>query len=150
MNHRLQQFLAAENISQAQFADSIDVARASVSHVLAGRNKPGYDFIRSIADHYPRLNLEWLISGKGKMYKHDAISSPAASLPPDPPASPRAGYSDELFGPESLEDEKPEEVAVKPAKPAPAPAPQPEPSPFRRSISRIIVFYDDNTYQELK
>ena len=71
-------------------------------------------------------------------------------MPPDPPASSRTGYSDELFGPESLEDEKPEEVAVKPAKPAPAPAPQPEPSPFRRSISRIIVFYDDNTYQELK
>lgn len=150
MNHRLQQFLSAENISQAQFADSIDVARASVSHVLAGRNKPGYDFIRSISDHYPRLNLEWLISGKGKMYKQDIMSAQAVSLPPDPPAGSRADYSDELFGPDSLEDDKPEEVEVKPLKPAPASVPQPEPSPFRRSISRIIVLYDDNTYQELK
>ena len=91
MNKRLEQFLAAENISQAQFADTIDVARASVSHVLAGRNKPGYDFIKSIADHYPKLNLEWLISGKGKMYKETQ---------PAPPASP---FKDELFGPEEEE-----------------------------------------------
>ena len=75
MNTRLQQFLSAENISQAQFADTIEVARASVSHVLAGRNKPGYDFIKSIADHYPKLNLDWLINGKGKMYK-EVVAAP--------------------------------------------------------------------------
>lgn len=153
MNHRLQQFLSAENISQAQFADSIDVARASVSHVLAGRNKPGYDFIRSISVHYPRLNLEWLISGKGKMYKQDIAPAPV-----------QAGFSGELFGPESLEDDGPSQeenaatldsgtakaqVAPEPASP-PANAQKPDPSPFRRSISRIVVFYDDNTYQELK
>ena len=146
MNHRLQQFLSAENISQAQFADSIDVARASVSHVLAGRNKPGYDFIRSISEHYPTLNLEWLISGKGKMYKQDtpSVSNALAS-----PAS-KPDFSGELFGPESIEDETPAvQEKVVPAQSAPA-QPQPEPSPFRRSISRIVVFYDDNTYQELK
>ena len=149
MNQRLQQFLSAENISQAQFADSIDVARASVSHVLAGRNKPGYDFIRSISEHYPKLNLEWLISGKGKMYKLDSPLSPAPAA-----ASPHAGYSDELFGPETTDEDKPEEVEEMPVQASPAPVPPPQrqgdPSPFRRSISRIIVFYDDNTYQELK
>ena len=146
MNHRLQQFLSAENISQAQFADSIDVARASVSHVLAGRNKPGYDFIRSISDHYPKLNLEWLISGKGKMYKQDG---PAVSAAKSSPA-PKPDFSGELFGPETVEDEPPVvQERVAPAPPPPT-LPQPEPSPFRRSISRIVVFYDDNTYQELK
>ena len=68
MNKRLEQFLAAENISQAEFADKIGVARASVSHVLAGRNKPGYDFIESMARHYPALNIDWIITGRGKMY----------------------------------------------------------------------------------
>ena len=146
MNQRLQQFLSAENISQAQFADSIEVARASVSHVLAGRNKPGYDFIRSISEHYPKLNLEWLISGKGKMYKQDGPAIPAAKSSP----APKSDFSGELFGPETVEDEPPAvQERVAPAPPSPAP-PQPEPSPFRRSISRIIVFYDDNTYQELK
>ena len=58
MNQRLQQFLSAENISQAQFADSIGVARASVSHILAGRNKPGFDFIESMARKYPNVSMD--------------------------------------------------------------------------------------------
>ena len=69
MNYRLQQFLSAENITQAQFADIIGVARASVSHIIAGRNKPGFDFIQNMSRHCPDLNLEWLINGKGRMYK---------------------------------------------------------------------------------
>lgn len=148
MNQRLQQFLSAENISQAQFADSIDVARASVSHVLAGRNKPGYDFIRSISEHYPKLNLEWLISGKGKMYKQDTFQqlSPSAAEAITP--APQESFSGELFGPESQDNNDPEEPETETA--APAATSKADPSPFRRSISRIIVFYDDNTYQELK
>ena len=67
MNARLQQFLVAENISQAQFAETIGVARASISHILSGRNKPGFDFIESISRHFPKLNLEWLVSGRGRM-----------------------------------------------------------------------------------
>lgn len=72
MNNRLEQFLAAENISRSQFADTINVARASVSHILAGRNKPGWDFLTSMMKHYPNLNLEWLLNGTGKMYKSPA------------------------------------------------------------------------------
>ena len=72
MNDRLQKFLDAENISQALFADTIGVARASVSHILSGRNKPGYDFITGMMTHYPSLNVEWLLSGKGRMYKDSA------------------------------------------------------------------------------
>ena len=70
MNRRLLQFLQAENITQTQLADTLSVARGSVSNILAGRNKPGYDFLESLILHYPNLNLEWLVSGKGKMY-HD-------------------------------------------------------------------------------
>ena len=69
MNKRLQQFLSAENISQSQFADMIGVAKASVSHILAGRNKPGFEFLESRARTFPNLSLEWLIVGRGKMYK---------------------------------------------------------------------------------
>ena len=73
MNRRLLQFLQAENITQTQLADTLSVARGSVSNILSGRNKPGYDFLESLILHYPHLNLEWLVSGKGKMY-HDPDS----------------------------------------------------------------------------
>lgn len=153
MNRRLQQFLAAENISQSQFADAIGVARASVSHIIAGRNKPGFDFIENMSRTYPSLNLEWLVTGKGKMYK-GAIESPLQA-----PA-------DDLFA--GLDE--PETVYEEPVRqPVPAPAPRIQATAAQavrierktsvesvktivpqRNISKIVVFYDDNTYQELK
>ena len=69
MDKRLQQFLAAENISQSSLADSLGVTRASITHILSGRNRPGFDFIEQMALHYPSLSLDWLITGKGRMYK---------------------------------------------------------------------------------
>ncbi|MCR5408695.1 MAG: helix-turn-helix domain-containing protein [Bacteroidales bacterium] len=69
MNRRLLLFLQAQNITQSQFADTLSVARGSVSHILSGRNKPGYEFLESLALHYPTLNMDWLFTGKGSMYK---------------------------------------------------------------------------------
>ena len=74
MNRRLLLFLQAQNITQSQFADTLSVARGSVSHILSGRNKPGYEFLESLALHYPSLNMDWLFTGKGSMYK-DANAS---------------------------------------------------------------------------
>ena len=66
-------FLAAENITQSQLADILGVARASISHIVSGRNKPGYDFFEKMASHYPALSLEWLIAGRGKMYVENSL-----------------------------------------------------------------------------
>ena len=140
MNKRLQQFLSAENISQAQFADTIGVARASVSHILAGRNKPGFDFMERMSKRYPALSLEWLITGKGKMYKGDAPEPvPVLDLWQDDPVpsdnSPIIEETGLELPPkiESITLPKKEQHIVK-----------------QRSITKIVVFYDDNTFQELK
>ncbi len=140
MNKRLQQFLAAENISQAQFADSIGVARASVSHILAGRNKPGFDFMERMSKRYPALSLEWLITGKGKMYKGDA---------PEPVPVLDLWQEEPLLSEDSpiLEDPEP----ALPSKIESATLSKKEQHIVKqRSIVRIVVFYDDNTFQELK
>ena len=66
MNTRLQQFLAAENLTQAQFAESINVAAAGISHILAGRNKPGYDFLLNTMKRYPSLEKKMGYKGKSQ------------------------------------------------------------------------------------
>lgn len=131
MNNRLQQFLAAENISQSQFADSIQVARASVSHILAGRNKPGYDFLERMARRYPNLSLEWMISGRGKMYK---VQDDLPAEPSDEPEGDRPAPSKH---PSLFEDQV-------------LPSPEvPNPEDPERRISKIVVFYDNGTYREV-
>lgn len=134
MNKRLQQFLAFENITQSQLADTLGVARASVSHILAGRNKPSFDFIESMAHRFPSLNIEWLITGKGKMFGIDDGNT--------------------------IPFETEEEIPAPPVQNTPETRQQIIQSPTQsfgyqtvseaRSISKIVVFYNDNTFQELK
>ena len=155
MNYRLQQFLSAENLSQAQFADIIGVARASVSPIIAGRNKPGFDFILSMANSFPNFNLEWLVTGRGKMYKTPTDLFPVESLEPQQQAQ---------IAPAAPQE--PHIQAQAPASEAAASvtaAPQPESAPTQsntlnttskvivgqRNISKMIILFDDNTYQEL-
>jgi len=129
MNTRLQQFLSAENLTQSQLADRLGVAKASISHILAGRNKPGFDFIESLAHQFPDLNLDWLIMGTGKMYKNTLFDSPVDETP-------------EYSSPKPVEIKQ--KVDIKPSI-------QPQlNNNLARSIVKIVVFYDDNSYQELK
>jgi len=69
MKERLLKFLAEESLNAAKFADEIGVQRSSISHILSGRNNPGYDFFQKVLKRYPHLNAEWLLMGSGKMMK---------------------------------------------------------------------------------
>lgn len=69
MKERLNEILKHFKINASQFADQIGVQRASVSHVISGRNKPGFDFIQKIIEAYPSLSADWLLTGKGEMLK---------------------------------------------------------------------------------
>lgn len=71
MKDRLLIFLNKENISATNLADEIGVQRSSISHILSGRNKPSYDFIYKMISRYEYINAEWLITGKGDMYKKE-------------------------------------------------------------------------------
>ena len=79
MNNRLQQFLDLENLSPARLADLLGVQRSGVSHILSGRNKPGFDFIQKLLTKFPALSADWFLTGKGKPYKemNNPLSSPA-------------------------------------------------------------------------
>ncbi len=69
MNKRLQQFLDLENLTPARLADILGVQRSGMSHILSGRNKPGFDFIHKLLTKYPNISADWFITGKGKPYK---------------------------------------------------------------------------------
>ena len=141
MNRRLQQFLSAENISQSQLAEILGVARASVSHILSGRNKPGFDFILNMTNRFPALNIEWLISGKGRMY-----NTPTTTL--YDPHSVVEEIPSQINFTEEIQDfsEIATESAVSKVNTLDSKAQQPT---TQRSISKILVFYTDGTFQEL-
>jgi transcriptional regulator with XRE-family HTH domain len=69
MKDRISKFLKAENIPASKFADEIGVQRSSISHILAGRNNPSLELIQKILNRFDHLNPDWLILGKGEMYR---------------------------------------------------------------------------------
>ncbi|MBO4469255.1 MAG: helix-turn-helix transcriptional regulator [Bacteroidales bacterium] len=141
MNLRLQQFINAENITQSELADTIGVARGSISHILSGRNKPSFDLIEKMAVCYPALNIEWLITGKGKMYKNHAPVVQEGDL---------FDFADEenAAPQESVPVQEPTPIRVNIPK-ATALNKRTQPAKGQRIISRILVFFDDGTFQEL-
>lgn len=177
MNSRLLQFLSAENITQSQFADTIGVARASVSHILSGRNKPSYEFITAMLRHYPQLNPEWLMLGSGRMYKDSGRQAPhTVEIPEDQLLFPTDMGSSERQTDYNDADSSAERRSSAEAGTAPLQMPGTDGAPQQtdrktsaeetqisgkasaeiqfsgekqRNISKIIVFFDDGTFQEL-
>lgn len=139
MNTRLQQFLAAENISQAQLADSLKVARAGISHIMAGRNKPSYDFLAALMNRYPRLNIEWLMFGKGKMYKDLMETSEIAT----------DLFDEDLFSSQISKEDKQVMENIEPSIEIKSLESKVQDTVKQRNVTKIIILFDDNTYQEL-
>ncbi len=69
MIERIKKIIEYLDISQSEFAKSLDIQRSSISHILNKRNKPSLDFIMKVLDHYPEINPDWLLFGKDKMLK---------------------------------------------------------------------------------
>ena len=67
MHTRLKNWMDSEGLKPSGFADNIGVNRATISHILSGRNKPSIDFFKKLLHVYPSLNSNWLITGIGYM-----------------------------------------------------------------------------------
>jgi transcriptional regulator with XRE-family HTH domain len=75
MKDRILKLLGEEKISASEFADKMGIQRSNVSHILNGRNNPGYSFIQKILETFPLVNPRWLITGEGSAYEDRNMSS---------------------------------------------------------------------------
>jgi transcriptional regulator with XRE-family HTH domain len=66
---RIHKLIDSEQLTSSKFAEMIGVQRATISHVINGRNLPSLDLVRKILITFSTLNSEWLIFGRGPMYK---------------------------------------------------------------------------------
>lgn len=155
MHTRLKQFLSAENINQATFADSLGIGKANISHILSGRNKPGYEFIKALVQKYPLLNINWLMHGTGKMYvsnergdeqtTRSADRTPEYVLFPDDSESSPETVSEPNIAIETNELKSDSAIShlintlnkVQ------------QPIVNQRKVVKITILFDDGTYQEL-
>lgn len=80
MKDRIRLIMDSENMNPARFADTLQIGRAVISHILNGRNNPSLEVITKILNKMPQISSEWLLTGVGSMYKNsknEKITNPS-------------------------------------------------------------------------
>jgi transcriptional regulator with XRE-family HTH domain len=133
MKERLLEFLKAENKSSAQLAEEIGVQPSGISHILSGRNNPSLDFVLKMLEKYAFLSSDWLLFGKGTMYKE----APMQKL-----------FDDSLnFGQESKQSALNKEVVSREMIQKPENMEIEEPID-KTSVEKIVWFYKNKSFLE--
>lgn len=77
---RLQLIMVSNRLTASSFADRIGVQRSNVSHVLNGRNKPGYDFLIKVVHAFPKVNTHWLLTGEENLEDQGSLTLKTESV----------------------------------------------------------------------
>jgi transcriptional regulator with XRE-family HTH domain len=135
MKERIIEFLKVENKSSAQLAEEIGVQPSGISHILSGRNNPSLDFVLKMLDKYKFLSTDWLILGKGDMYRESQIQKlfDDSMVVKSEADSQKEVFKAELFQKEN-EIKKEQGQALK--------------AKDKGRITRVVMFYSDNTFKE--
>lgn len=135
---RLQQVMDYYGLNAAAFADSLEIQRSGVSHLLSERNKPSLDFILKLIEKFPEVDMYWITQGKGsfprkedkelasakKTQQPDLFSDiPEIEMQAPTPAPPSAAIEEKQVEPKAL------------------------PLLTNKRIKRIIFFYEDNRFE---
>lgn len=155
MKDRIAKILSSEGMTAAKLAEEIGVQASGISHILSGRNNPSTDFVVKILERFRGINSEWLLLGKGNMYK----SHGAAEI--QPLEQPIIGSEVDLFSttgksepkytnPDATESAKDkteisseQSVPTQNANPPFTPSTE---SKSDRSVEKIIVLFNDGTF----
>lgn len=68
MREKLLDLMKSEGLKPSQLAELLGVNPAGISHILAGRNKPGFDLLQKILRRFPQINPDWLLLDSQQMY----------------------------------------------------------------------------------
>ncbi len=128
-------------LSASKFADTIQVQRSSISHLLSGRNKPSLDFILKIINQYDTVSLDWLLLGKGS-FPYNPVQK--TITPPTPSQEANLFNQQEVEKLEVLPTKSSAET-VDEIKPLLAPSPS-----DTKTIEQIVIFYRDGSFKNYK
>ena len=140
ISERLQMVIKMNGMTNASFADEIGVQRSSISHVLAGRNKPSIDFIQKILVTFPKVNADWLVTGKkiGKTSdsKNELKTKEEVTLNLNLANTAKTTIHEEDPSKDNgmAYDQSSDNTEITQQK--------------QRRITKVLVFYDDGTFEE--
>ncbi len=140
MKERLLEFLKNENKSSAQLAEEIGVQASGISHILSGRNNPSLDFVIKMLEKYKFLSTDWLLFGKGSMYKEPRMQNLFDYDDSENLKSQQLNLKNEA---EKTESANQDEIKRKTEKYSADFA-----NKFESDVVKIVWFYENNSFEE--
>ena len=140
------------HLTPTQFANAIDVQRATLQHILSGRNEPSLKIMMAIHRAFPDVELEWLLEGKGS-----AIPQLQANEQKEPDYPLLPGMENTFFQPDvrkspDFSNLRDQENTQKPRKRRDSKdftSDSDTPGKLNeKRIKEVVVFFEDGTYQK--
>lgn len=156
MREKLLDLMKNEGLKPSQLADMLGINPAGISHILAGRNKPGFDLLQKMLRRFPRISPDWLLLDEGPMYRNSETpgagpTSGGMSATSSSDAPERNFEPGELFAP--TPSRQPETAgASAPTLPTEPTATKPTVQVGNRpaAVKRIVVLYEDDTFESYR
>ena len=156
MVNRIFTFIESLQLTPTEFADTIGVSRASISSIKTGRTQPTLSLVEKIKQRFPEIDINWLILGEGdapivnrseqkiELFTDDEIKAEIevtqTSSNDDTAANEyQAVYIAEI--PRKTEEE-PQVVNQE------TNVPVQSISKRKRSVKKVILLYDDGSFEE--
>ncbi len=159
--------MKSEGLTSSRLAEILEIQPSGISHIVSGRNKPGFDLLQKILRRFPRINPDWLLLDAPNIYREesdtplpssvelgdlggfDLFASHDSSLGSSSAAvSPKSGTTQESFERIISTENRGVKQGGNPLQNSPQNAPQFPPQNRHSSVSveRIIVLYSDHTF----
>ena len=138
---RLKKIIEENELSSSGFAEQLGVQRATISHLLSGRNKPSLDFILKVIEAFPEVDLYWLLNGKGQYNNTTPTPAPltqnqAPNLFSEKTVAPNTEETKNLNNDSITEDAKQENHTAA--------------SFLHSDVAKVIICYRNGTFEVFK
>lgn len=78
---RIALLIESSGLKVGDFAEQVGIQKSAVSHLIGGRNKPSFEVIGSMLTAFPALSPDWLILGKGTMWRKETTAHSTPHIP---------------------------------------------------------------------
>lgn len=79
INQRVETLIKKTTLSKTAFSKATGISTVILSHISSGRNKVSLSAVEQILIAYPKINAEWLLLGKGPLFK-DSLETDTTEL----------------------------------------------------------------------
>lgn len=156
MREKLLELLKREGLKPSQLAEILEINPAGISHILAGRNKPSFELLQKILRRFPRINPDWLLLDSDQIYRSEFPAEASTAIATSPAShSVKGDPEGSLFAASTNTGASQNSAQVQAAKSqdgnpdnSATPVPSTATGNLRKNIRRVVIFYDDQTFED--